>query len=375
MKDFLSQRIHRIDTSEIRKAFDLAVKIKNPVNLSIGQPDFPVPEAVKESFMAAVKDNKNAYTQTQGILPLREGISEYLSKSEILVSPNHILISTGVASILFLLFETLFNEGDEIILIDPYFLVYESLAQKYKLKVFYLSENFSEADVKNLLHKEKLEKLKAIIFATPSNPTGKILTRNQLQLLSTIAEKKDALLISDEIYEAFDYDHQFIHTASVLPERTLTLGGFSKSHAMTGWRVGYICAPARLSKIIEKMATLQQYSIVCAPQPAQWAAVTALKTPITKELEMMKQRRELVKQLLGKNIQYSDGDGAFYFFLKTPIDGQTFTEAAAERALLVVPGHIFSNNRNYIRISYAQKEEVLKLGIDIIQSLYEKFNV
>ena len=370
---FLSKRIHNIDTSDIRRAFDLASKIRNPKNLSIGQPDFPVPKQVKEALIRAIRDDRNSYSPTQGILPLREALSETYGQKSIVISPENIVISTGVASILFLLFQVLFDEGDHILMTNPYFLIYHSLAEYYRLNIHYIPENFNQDDINACLEETNIKKLKAIIFATPSNPTGKILTEKQLKLISSLADRLGALIISDEIYEFFDYDSKFEHMAIFNPERTLTLGGFSKSHAMTGLRVGYLVAPQSLHSIVDKVATLQQYSIVCSPQPAQWAALEALKTPMAQELEVMRSKRDIVLDFLKNRVDFAFPDGAFYVFPKVPVDGQDFVKKAIERELLIVPGSIFSKDHNTIRISYAQEEDELKEGLSIFCELLEEF--
>ncbi|MDH5718368.1 MAG: pyridoxal phosphate-dependent aminotransferase [Spirochaetia bacterium] len=368
--NYLSTAVQLIDTSEIRKVFDLAAKIENPINLSIGQPDFPVPEPVKEALIKAVKEDKNAYTQTQGILPLREAIAQFWENNDkVSIHPDNIVVSAGVASLLYLLFDVLFDKGDEILLSDPYFLIYEALAKYHQLKIHYINENFTEAHLFNLLEKNPDSKIKAFFFSTPSNPSGKIVTKEQTEALAKFSRKTGMLLISDEIYRSFDYDNKFVSTAAFCPENTITLGGFSKSHAMTGLRVGYMGAPESLSHILQKTAALQQYSIVCSPHPAQWAALTALSYPISNELEIMKKRRALVIKHLKGSINYNYPDGAFYIFPEIPQDSQKFVETAVKNRLLIVPGYIFSQNRKTIRISYAQKEEVLEEGLEIFKKL------
>jgi len=273
--------------------------------------------------------------------------------------------------LLYLLYEALFNPGDEIVLTDPFFVIYDTLAKLRDIKVSFIPENFTSDDL-DTLRKSGVNP-KAIIFANPSNPTGLVLSKEQLQLLSSYAEEKNALLISDEIYEAFDYDTKFISCATIAPERTITLGGFSKSHAMTGMRVGYMGVTPNLKPILAKVAALQQYSIVCSPQAAQWAALTALKTPIDAELALMKSRRNLVQGILGDQVEYAHPGGAFYIFPEIPIDCADFSKKAIERELLVVPGYIFSKNRNTIRISYAQPEEKLEKGLKIFLEMVEEF--
>ncbi|MFO1470712.1 MAG: aminotransferase class I/II-fold pyridoxal phosphate-dependent enzyme [Turneriella sp.] len=368
MRDIFAHRIHNIDTSEIRKVFDLAAKIKNPLNLSIGQPDFPVPATVKEAMIQALKDDKSGYTPTAGLVQLREAIVEFLAaKSGVSPAVDDVIVSTGVASILFLLFQTVVGKNDAVLLIDPYFLIYPALVKYHEARPYTIPESFGVDDIAALraqLRKDNVN-LKLIMFASPSNPTGKILTRHQLELLSELAEEQDAIIASDEIYGAFDYEKKHISMASINPERTLTLNGFSKSHAMTGLRVGYLAAPPRYSGIVQKMVTLQQYTMVCSPHAMQWGAITALKTGIDSELALMKKRRDMVYGMLSKVTTLPFPDGAFYVYPAIPIDSAEFVTQAIERRLLLVPGYIFSANRNAIRISYATREDILEEGAGI----------
>ena len=360
----ISEKIQRIDSSEIRKIFDLAGKLKNPRNLSIGQPDFPVPKLVKDSLIQAILDNKNSYTPTQGILPLREKLSQTWKKAGIDIKPENILVSAGVAGILYLLYETLFNPGDQIVILEPYFLIYESLSVYHGLHRHYLPEDFGEEEINALMAVPGF-KPKAVIFSTPSNPTGYILKDEQIRQLGRLAEKYNAVLISDEIYNAFDYDKRYVPTASIVPERTITLGGFSKSHAMTGLRVGYMGVSESLSYLLQKVTALQQYSIVCSPAPCQWAAVTALENPVVEEVESLKKRRNRVIEVLKGKVKFPYPDGAFYVFPEVPMDSREFVKRAVEKELLVVPGYIFTKNQNTIRISYAQREDILEDGLQL----------
>ena len=375
MNSLFAERIHHIDTSEIRKVFDLAAKIQNPLNLSIGQPDFPMPLPVEEAMIQAIRDKKTGYTPTTGLVQLRQAIADrLLREKKVTVSSDNIIVSTGVASILFLLFQAIVNENDHVLMIDPYFLIYPALIKYHRAHAHTLPENFSAEDVEKLSHELAAKKirLKLILFASPSNPTGKILSAEQLKALAHLAEKQGAVVASDEIYDAFDYEAKHVSMATILPDQTLTLNGFSKSHAMTGLRVGYLAAPAALSEVVQKMATLQQYSMVCSPQPAQWAALVGLTTPITVELALMKKRRDLVYGLLKDCASLPYPDGAFYVYPSIPIDSGLFVEQAIRERLLVVPGYIFSANRKSIRISYAQKEVVLEEGCAIFRRIVER---
>ncbi len=377
MRDFFSSRIHGIDTSEIRKVFDLAAKIKNPLNLSIGQPDFPVPAPVKEAMVKALTDNRTGYTPTAGLVELREAISAFLApKIGYETKPDNIIVSTGVASILFLLFQTMVGKGDAVLLIDPYFMIYPALVKYHEGRQYTVPESFGAAEIANLAETLKRDnvKLKLIMFASPSNPTGKILRREQLELLSKLGADNDAIIASDEIYAAFDYEKTHVSMASIDPERTLTLNGFSKSHAMTGLRAGYLAAPERFAGIVQKMVTLQQYTMVCSPHVVQCGAIVALKTPIEAELQFMRKRRDLVYGILSKVTKLPYPDGAFYVYPDVPIDSSEFVTKAIERRLLLVPGYIFSANRKSIRISYATREEVLEEGAHIFCDMVKELS-
>jgi len=369
-QNYLSEHGKKIETSEIRKLFDLAAKLENPIDLSIGQPDFPVPEPVIEAYIKALRENKNGYTPTQGIAPLREAIAEKWKQGGVEIEPRNILVSAGVASLLYLLYDALFDTGDQIVVVEPYFVIYQTLGVMHGLDIRYLPENFSQEDIDRLVAEPGFSP-KAVIFSSPSNPTGKIIEKGQLQLLAPIVERYRSILISDEIYSAYDYQGKFVSTASIYPENTITLGGFSKSHAMTGLRVGYLGVPVSMEPLLQKVAAMQQYSIVCSPQPAQWAAVTALHTSITPLIEKMKSRRDLIAQPLSEVAEVGSPDGAFYLFVRTPVDGGEFARKAIEKELLVVPGHIFSRDPNYVRVSYAQKEETLQKGLSILVGLLE----
>ncbi len=365
--DFVfSERIKYIDTSQIRKMFDLAQKLKNPINLSIGQPHFPTPQPILESLEKAVKDHKTSYTMTQGILELREKLTEkFKIKNNIYTSPDNIIVSSGVSSLLILLFLTTIDPGDEILLIEPAFLIYRGLTSFFRAKEILLNQNFTKEDIDNL----KFKKLKLILFSTPSNPTGYILNKHQLELLSDLAERTGAILVSDEIYEIFDYENKFISAGSFY-QKTLTLMGFSKSYSMTGLRLSAATGPQNL---IKAMITLQQYTIVCAPAPVQYAGITALDLDMSEYIKYYKQNRNLLMEALKNKTEFYYPDGAIYLFTKVPEpyeDIEFCKKAIEEKQLLIVPGNIFTNNHNWVRISFAVDRDILKKGIEALLDLF-----
>lgn len=365
-----SERMKYIDTSQIRKMFDLAQKLKDPINLSIGQPHFPTPQPIIEAMNKALKEGKTFYTMTQGIPELREKLAEkFYKKNNIQTSPENILVSSGVSSLLVLLFMATIDPEDEILVIEPAFLIYRGLISFFRGREILLNQNFTKEDIEKL----KFKKLKLILFSSPSNPTGYILKKDQILALSELAEKTGAILVSDEIYELYDYDAQFISAGSIYP-KTLTLMGFSKSYSMTGLRLSAATGPKNL---IHSLTILQQYTIVCAPTPVQYAGIIALDLDMSSYVDYYKKNRELLKQELKNLTEFYEPEGAFYIFAKTPqnINDLEFCEKCIQNyELLMVPGRIFTNQTNWIRISYAVDRKVLERGIEALKIAYKNSN-
>ncbi len=359
----LAERMAAIDTSRIRRMFDLAAKLENPINLSIGQPHFPTPEPILEAVTRALREGKTAYTQTQGILPLRERLArKYQERNGFEAHPDNIVVSAGVAGLLQLLFLALVNPGDRVLLIEPYFLIYNSLLRFFGARVETIPETFTAEQVAAVDPKS----LRLIIFSSPSNPTGHVLGREQIALLGGLAEKSGALLVSDEIYELFDYDNRFCSAAAVYP-RTVTLTGFSKSYSMTGLRLSAATGPA---EVMRALITLQQYTVVCAPAPIQWAGITALDLDLSAFVKAYLANRDRVVGALSGVLPFTHPAGAFYVFPKLPENGNDFAERAVkEKKLILVPGDIFTRDPNHIRISYAVDPEVLERGLVALREL------
>ncbi|MCB1142163.1 MAG: aminotransferase class I/II-fold pyridoxal phosphate-dependent enzyme [Leptospiraceae bacterium] len=351
----------RIDSSPIRKAFELAATLKNPINLSIGQPHFPCPENILDAMDKAARDGKTSYTLSAGIPILREAIAEkYRSFNKISnAEPKNVLITSGVSSALLLLFNAFLDPADTCLIISPYFLMYPSMIRFNGGNVITLDENFSESDLEELKNK----KIKFIIYSSPSNPSGKILTLNQLKALANFAENSGAIIISDEIYELFDYDNNFLSIGSFY-DKVITLSGFSKSYNMTGLRLASILAP---ESIITALTTLQQYTIVCAPSVVQYAGLEALKTDMTSYIYDYREKRDFVFDSLKEKYTLTKSQGAFYYFLKIPGNDEEFIKKAIlEHSLILVPGYIFHPTHNYVRISFATEWDQLKAGVSAL---------
>jgi aspartate/methionine/tyrosine aminotransferase len=369
--DFISARALGVDASGIRKVFDLAAKLKDPINFSIGLPDFDVPDVVKDAAVDAIRGGQNRYTQTQGIAPLRDKIRGELSK-EIGRDVGDVLITSGVSGGLLLAIFSLINPGDEAIFLDPYFVMYKHLLTLAGGKSVAVD---SYPDFR--FHADRVERAvtprtKFLLLNSPNNPTGAVMSEQEIRDAIEIAKKHDLLIISDEIYEPFLYDVDRskggLYSPASLYERTLILRGFSKSHAMTGWRLGYAAGPA---EIINQMAKLQQYTFVCAPSPFQAAAVKALDVDMQPARDAYRRKRDLVYQLLSKKFEVARPGGAFYIFPRAPagITPTDFCTRAIEKNVLIIPGNVFSDRDTHFRISYATTDEKLVQGCEILNSL------
>ena len=369
--DFISARALGVDASGIRKVFDLAAKMKDPINFSIGLPDFDVPEIAKEAAIEAIRSGQNRYTVTQGIAPLRERLRATLSQ-EIGRDVGEVLITSGVSGGLLLAILALINPGDEGIFLDPYFVMYNHLMTMAGGKSVAVD---SYPDF--CFHADRVEsavtpRTKLLLLNSPANPTGAVMSEQEIRDAVEIAKKHDLLLISDEIYEPFLYDVDRgkggLYSPAALYERTLILRGFSKSHAMTGWRLGYAAGPAEL---IGQMTKLQQYTFVCAPSVFQFAAVKAMDVDMQPARDAYRRKRDLVYSLLAKKFDVVKPGGAFYIFPKAP-DGMSptdFCTRAIEKNVLIIPGNVFSDKDTHFRISYATTEEKLVQGCEILNSL------
>ncbi|MBL8018964.1 MAG: aminotransferase class I/II-fold pyridoxal phosphate-dependent enzyme [Leptospirales bacterium] len=362
----LSERMSRIDTSKIRRAFDLAAKLTRPINLSIGQPHYATPEPILDAITKAMREGKTAYTPTQGILPLRERLAQkYKEVNGFTAKPEDILVTSGISSLIQLILLATIDPGTRVLITEPCFLIYRSLLKYFNASVSTIPETFTQSDLDAVPPGD----FRLIVFCTPSNPTGYVMKREQIQNLAKFAEARNSLLVADEIYELFDYEKQFVSAASIYPN-TLTLSGFSKTYSMTGLRLASAHGP---TDVIKAMTTLQQYTIVCAPAPVQWAGIAALDLDMSSYVQMYKKNRDMcVKAFTGK-LTFPEPGGAFYIFPQIGENEDTFVERAiAEKQLLVVPGSIFCSRTDSIRISYATTEENLKEGLQAFLELLGK---
>lgn len=362
---FTADRMRRIDSSGIRKIFALAAKMENPINLSIGQPDYDVDELCKEVAIERIRSGHNSYTQTWGIDALRDAASEYYQKK--FGAPlNHVMVTSGVSGGLFLALMATVNPGDEVLCADPYFVMYKHLVNVLggtavgidTYPDFKLTPSRVEAAI--------TERSKILIVNSPANPTGVTLNAEEIAALVSVAKRHNLLLISDEIYESLQYDEQPASPVGSY-DNLIILNGFSKNAAMTGWRVGFAAGP---EDIIQSMNTLQQYTFVCAPSFAQHAAVQALKTDMTERVAAYRKKRDLVYDGLKDRFRVAKPGGAFYIFPEAPHgDGDAFVQKAIENRVLIIPGSVFSERKSHFRISFAAPDETLERGVEVLNRL------
>src|SRR3990170_824037 len=366
-RQFIADRVRTIGASGIRRVFDLGAQLTDPVDLSIGQPDFPVPDNVKRAMIRAVELNHNGYTVTRGIPELRKRIALQL-KSEFNWEPD-LFVTSGVSGGLFLAMMACLNLGDEVLIGDPCFVSYKHLvrlAGGVPVAVS-LYDDFH-------LHPERFAaaitpRTKLLIVGSPGNPTGVVFAREDVRAIAELARKHDLLVICDEIYNLLTYDGPNPSAVAFAPERTILLRGYGKSYAMTGLRMGYAAGP---TEIITEMAKLQQYTYVCAPQPAQHGAIEAMDTDISTRVDEYRAKRDLVCELLSGVVDFVRPSGGFYVFPKAPLRFKTaseFVAAAIERKLLIIPGAVFSERDTHFRISYAVPSGKIRQGCEIIREL------
>jgi len=358
----------KIDASGIRKVFALGAELDDPVNFSIGQPDFDVPEAVKEAAIKAIREGENKYSQTAGDEKLREKIAAEV-KSEFGWDRPAVLVASGVSGGLLLTFMAIINPGDEVIIPDPYFVIYKHVVNMLGGRCVFVDsypefrlpvENIAEAIT---------GRTKLIIVNSPSNPTGAVYTKEEIKALADVAAEKDVLVMTDEIYEKFCYDGECVSIARYY-DKTLLLRGFSKSYGMPGWRLAYVAANESLREVVEEMTKVQQYTFVCAPTPFQRAAITALGCDVSEAVNAYRTKRDLVYGGLRDKFELVKPGGAFYAFVKAPGGRATaFVEKAIKNNVLIIPGKVFSERDTHFRISYATSNEKIEQGVEILRGL------
>jgi len=353
-----------IESSGIRKVFDLAQHLKHPIDLSIGQASFDVPEEIKQIAIESIRAGFNRYTVTQGIHELRHRIHEKIKREK--GFDGHVMVTSGVFGGLFLALAALVDPEDEVLIGDPYFMAYKHLTNFFGGKVVAVDTYPDFKCTAARLESYITPKTKLIILCSPSNPTGAVLNDPELREIADLARRHNLLVISDESYESFTYDepHKSICTHY---ENTLLLSGLSKSCGMAGWRIGYAMGP---TEIVHEMIKLQQYTFVCAPSFTQKAAIRALDLDNSWFIEDYRRKRDFVLENLRDLYEVRKPGGAFYIFPRVPWGtDEEFVAKALENNLLVIPGSVFSEKHTHFRISYSASDETLERGVGVLRAI------
>ncbi|MBG9541594.1 aromatic amino acid aminotransferase [Cytobacillus firmus] len=374
-KSYLSKTVEELKPSGIRRFFDLAAGMEGVISLGVGEPDFITPWSVREAAILSLEQGYTSYTANAGLMELREEIAGYMQKSfGVSYSPqSEITVTVGASQALDISLRAILDPGDEVIVVEPSFVSYVplvTLAGGVPVQVQTLKENGFKI-LPEQLENAITRRTKAIILCSPNNPTGTMLTGDELNAIAQKAEKYDLLVLSDEIYAELAYDGEYTSFASIreMKKRTILISGFSKGFAMTGWRLGFVCAPEEIS---QAMLKIHQYAMMCAPTMAQFAALEALKTGKS-DVEGMKKsykrrRNYFVQSLNELGLTCHMPGGAFYAFPSIKSTGLS-SEEFAEKLLLeekvaVVPGNIFGESgEGHVRCSYATSMELLQEAI------------
>jgi aspartate aminotransferase/aminotransferase len=362
---WIADRMKSIEASGIRKAFDMSKAMKDPINLSIGLPDFDVAAPVKAAAVEAIERGHNAYTLTQGIPELRGKIQAAVD-AEFGHADRQVLVTSGTAGALLLALCAAVNPGDEVVIFDPYFVMYGNLAHLAGGTPVYVDTYPDFRIDAGRVADAMTGRTKCVIVNSPGNPTGAVATADEMRRLAELCKARGVLLISDEVYRSFCYDRPFA-TPATWNDEVLVVDGFSKAHGMTGWRMGFAHGPSRL---IQEMAKLQQFSFVCAPSPFQYACVAALDRDLSAQTDAYRRKCDLVAEALGELFDLPRPEGAFYAFPRAPWGAATeFVAEAVKNNLLIIPGNVFSRRDTHFRISYAVDDATLKRGLDVLRKL------
>jgi len=384
-KRFLSERVATLKPSGIRRFFDIAATMDDVISLGIGEPDFITPEPILRAGLQSLHEGLTHYTSNSGILELREAISDHLQKLYgVYYDPNdEIVVTVGVSEALYLAMTAILEPGEEVLIPTPCFVSYQAeviLAGGVPIEVPSRVEDNFQPNLEALANAIS-SRTKAILIGYPNNPTGAVASRETLLKVLEIAEKHDLVVISDEIYDQLVYGVEHVNFAS-LPNarnRTITLGGFSKNYAMTGWRIGYAAGPAEL---LVGLLRVHQFTIMSAPTPAQVAALAAInigKTHVDEMVTEYNRRRVLIVEGLNNlGLPTFEPKGAFYSFpdIKvTGMDDETFAEKLLqEEKVAVVPGSAFGlGGDGFVRCSYATKYEKIEEALDRIQKFMKRY--
>ncbi len=384
VRNFVSERIASVPPSGIRRFFDIAATMEDVISLGIGEPDFTTPEPILQAGIEALKRGETHYTSNSGLMELRRAIAEHLDclYGQTYNPASEILITVGVSEALYLACAATLDPGDEVIIPEPCFVSYAPeviFAGGVPVMVPTSAENGWQVTAE-AIEAAVTPKTKALLLGYPSNPTGAVMTRERLNEIAAVVKRHNLLVISDELYDRLVYDTRHVCFPSLpgMYSRTILLMGFSKAYAMTGWRIGWAAGPA---EIMEMMRRVHQYTIMCAPTVAQYAALVALKEgePFVEEMrqEYDRRRRLIVGGLNEIGLTCVEPKGAFYAFPSiaiTGMDENTFAEKLLqEEHVAVIPGSAFGpSGKGYVRCSYATAYEKIEEALERMRRFVQR---
>lgn len=381
VEHLINDKVKEIELSGIRKFFNMVAGTEDMISLTIGQPDFPTPLHVKEMAKKAIDGNITSYTHNAGDIQLRKAAAHFIKeKYQLHYNPEtEVIITVGASEAIDIAFRTILEEGVEVLLPGPVYPGYEPVIKLCGAKAVYAdirSNGFRFT--RDVIEPYITSQTRCIVLPYPSNPTGVSLTKEELNDISALVKDKDIFILADEIYSELTYDQAHHSIASFIREKTILINGLSKSHSMTGWRIGLLFAPESIAR---HMLKVHQYNVTCASSISQMAAIEALSIGIDDAIPMKnayKERRDYVyDRLLGMGLEVIKPDGAFYFFIKIPINNISSFDFCLslvnEEKVAVVPGSAFSSHgEGYFRISFACSMEILKEGLDRIENYIKK---
>ncbi len=385
MRNPLSDKITTIKPSGIRKFFDLVSEMKDAISLGVGEPDFDTPWRIREEGIYTLEKGKTYYTSNSGLMDLRIEISRYLERRFGLNydAEKEIIVTVGGSEGIDLAFRAMLNPGDEVIIPEPCYVSYVpcvTLADGVPVTVNLKEENDFKLTKEQLLS-AITPRTKILVLAFPNNPTGAVMTKEELEEIAEVVKEKDIFVVSDEIYAELSYGntrHCSIASIDGMKERTIVINGFSKAHAMTGWRLGYACGP---EVIIKQMLKIHQFAIMCAPTNSQYAAVEALRECDDAVEEMRneydRRRKFMLSKLRGMGLKVFEPYGAFYIFPNIAEFGLTSDEFATrfltEERVAVVPGTAFGDcGEGFLRMSYASSLSNLKTAMERLEKFIDR---
>lgn len=383
MEHLINAKVKDIQISGIRKISNLVAQYKDAVTLTIGQPDFPTPDHIMQAAKSAIDAHKTTYTPNPGLPELRQAAASFVKHKYGLSydGASEAIVTTGASQALDITLRTILEPGGEVILPGPVYPGYEPLIRLCGGEPVYVDTRANGFKLTaELLEPHITEKTRCIVLGYPSNPTGRVLTAEELEQIARLLEHKPIFVISDEIYSELIYDqsHASVATYGNMREKTIVINGLSKSHSMTGWRIGFTFAPAYLS---QHMVKVHQYNVTCASSISQYAALEALSNGVDDALPMkeayIKRRDYVYDRLTQMGFELAKPEGAFYLFPsieRFKLSSMDFTmKLLEEQRVAVVPGDAFSvYGEGYIRISYAYGMEVLEKAMDRMETFVRK---